>query len=359
MNCYNIRIPLRYNHISNLDRPDFMNELSILFNKEVCFTTDLTITKGNFVSVEKCKGTVNRENDEFIATFESIYADNEEYAIEMAEILVNKVCYVITYLAQSQNTNVHYFHPKFTYRIRDMKCNEVPYDKYDKYITQEENNENKVICLHDSVRIKESLSMKVSWTINTEFFNSIFLLLNIDQHLAFIIESYYRALGEGDYISKFYNLFTIIEYIEMNFRDKSNAKQILDKEQKKLITEVISKKLKELLANDKKECQEQVYISRLVNRFTQLVSDATDMTRTEKLYTIIRKYFGIEKIDNGTFTYEITESKIKEFIDTRNSLFHAKKLSETQKQQLLTLTNELMLLCGDIIKKLSMRVETR
>lgn len=352
MKKYLIEIPLKYNRNSNLDRPDSSNDLDLNFDKDINLSWSLTITKGKFELNEKCHIKIYKENEEFLISMDSLYADNEEYAIDIASNLANKVCYVVTYLVQSQNVNIHYFHPKFSYRTRDIRCKEGAYERYDNFIKPEKENGDLFLHVSDSISFRDSVHTKMIYSIKTELFDKIFDLMSSNKHLSFVIESYYRALGEIDYISKYYNLFTIIEYIESNFKEKSNAKKMFNKDQKKELVDIATSKLNECFENNEECDDNKVYVRRVSNRFSQILSDSTDKTRTEKLYTIIKEYFKIEKIEDPLFNYEITESKLKKFIDTRNSLFHAKKLSEDDIKQLSTLTNELMVLCKYIIKNI-------
>lgn len=350
MKKYLVKIPLKYNKNSNLDRPDSSNDLELNFNEDINISYPITVKKGEFEGNEKCNIRVYKENENFLILIEYLYADNDEYAIDMASKLADKICYTITYLVQSQNSNSHYFHPKFTYRARDIICKEHVYPKHAAFLKLERENRDIALYLNDLAKMHESVHIKMIHSIDTKAFNQIFDLMYNNKHLAFVVESYYRALGDIDDISKYYNLFTIIEYIEENFKDKSKAKKMFNKKQKEELIDIATNKAMKCFENSQDGDNIERCVERFRNRFSQIISESTDKTRTEKLYTIIKEYFQIEKIDELPFNFEITEPKLKEFINTRNSLFHAKKLSQKDKEQLSVLTNELMALCTHIIK---------
>lgn len=352
MKKYLVKIPLKYNKNSNLDRPDSSNDLELNFNEDINISYPITVKEGEFERNEKCNIRVYKENESFLILIEYLYADNDEYVIDMTSNLADRICYIITYLVQSQNSNLYYFHPKFTYRARDIICKEQAYPKYDAFLKHVKENGEIDLYLKDSAKMRESSHIKMICSIDTKAFNQMFDLMYNNKHLAFVVESYYRALGDIDDISKYYNLFTIIEYIEENFKDKSKAKKMFNKKQKKELIDIATNKAMKCFESSQDGDNIEKYVERFRNRFSQIISESTDKTRTEKLYTIINEYLQIEKIDKYSFNFKITESKLKKFINTRNSLFHAKKLSEEDKRQLSVLTNELMVLCTHIIKNI-------
>lgn len=349
MKKYIIEIPLHYNKTSNLDKPDSCNDLCLELDKDIIYQLSNPIDKKPFTSEEQCIIKVKNTDENFMIIIDSLYVDNEELAIEASMTLANKICHAITYIVQSQNSNPHYFHPKFTYKARDIVCKEETYEKFDTSLKQD-NKGNKTIIINDSVTIREFLNIKMIHCVKTGDFDKVIEFLLDNKHISFIIESFYRALGESDYISKYYNLFTIIEYLESNFQNESGAMKLLSKDQKTALINIIDQKLTECFDNGTDNTNE--YLKRLSNRVSQVLSESTDKTRAEKLNTIIRGYLKIDRVNNHLFSYEISESKLKDFINVRNGLFHAKNLSSDELKNIEVLTNELMELCSLIINSL-------
>ena len=75
----------------------------------------------------------------------------------------------------------------------------------------------------------------------------------------------------------------------------------------------------------------------LLDRLTQTIRSRTKFNRANKLKSIINEKFGIYNIYKYGIEFKVDEKKMKEFIDTRNSLFHGGANSD----KLDSLTNEL------------------
>lgn len=346
---------MQYNSESNLDKLNMSSDIALNLDNDITLKLSLNMSKGDFESSESCNIRISSSEEKFGIFIDSVYADNEDYAIDVALNISNRICTVLTYIVQSQNPNFNYFHPKFTYRIRDIQCKEDIYQKYQNAIKKSNENGNTILVLSERFKITEALQNKMIYKVKSDSFVPLYNLSLSNNHLSFAIESYYRALGDIEFISKYYNLFTIIEYVEVNFRQYTGAVLMFNNRQKADMMDILLEKVNEYLKN--KVYEKEEYIDRFKCRISQLISDVTDKTRAEKLVSIIKDYFGILNIEESIIKYDISESKIKEFIDTRNSLFHAKKLNQDDINKLTILTNELMVLCKCIIGKLIEKAE--
>ncbi len=351
MNKYNFSIPLEYNKTSNYDNSEMTSELNFKLDKNIEYKLQLELSKGDFTANEDCYIRLTDKDNKFILSFDSIYADDESYAYEMATMLIDKVCCVLTFIFQGQNSNFQHFHPKFTYKIKDIICKEEVYIKYKDFISKPneymDENGNKTIVITEKISFREHMSDLITLTVKTDLFGRLFCLHGTNTHLSFLLESYYRSLGELEFISKYYNLFTIIEYIETNFKEHSSSKNIFSQTQKKELKKMIEEKIAEYFKEDNSEIK-----TRFFNRFSSLIADVTDKTRAQKLCEILNNHFEIYEINETILHFEINEETIKKFIDTRNSLFHAKNITEYEKKELNNLTNKLMALCKTIIELL-------
>lgn len=343
---YIFKIPMFYNNVSNYAQSS-TTEIEFILKNNIEFKLRCSINKGNFNSDENCDILITDNNDNsLLLSIDGIYADNENYAYDMAYKIADRVCYVLTFILNSQNYNFNHFHPKLTYRIRDILCSRNDYENYSKF---EYVDDAVMIYMTDNIFTRATMNCKIISTINVDLFNSVFRIYGNNKHLSFILESYYRGLGEIEFISKYYNFFTIIEYIETNFSEFADYNEVFSKKQKNELRKLFACKVTEYLTeNDKKNLEDRVN-----SRFGTLIKSITDKTRTEKLCDILHKHFGLSEIKFSTVNFSVDVDTIKNFIDTRNSLFHAKRITEEEeKNKLNKLTNELMVLCTILISKI-------
>lgn len=355
---YNFKIPMFYNYVSNYDTCDTTTEVKFILKNNIEYKLSIDIINGDFNSSENCDILITDNNDNsLLLSIDSIYADDENYAYDIACKFADKVCCVLTFILHSQNHNFNHFHPKLTYRIKDIFCKESNYERYNKFKSDEcryeDEDGNVTIHISDRISFKESTSNKITSTVNTNLFNSLFEIYKNNEHMSFVLESYYRGLGEIEFISKYYNFFTIIEYIESNFSKYANYKEVFSKNQKDELKKLFASKVAEYITeNDEKNLEDRVN-----SRFGSLLKSITDKTRSEKLCDILHNYFDLYEVEFSTVNFSVTADTMKNFIDVRNSLFHAKRITDKEKNKLNILTNELMVLCTMLISKIISQCE--
>lgn len=98
-----------------------------------------------------------------------------------------------------------------------------------------------------------------------------------------MITSFYKALGQTDLKSKYFNLFIIIEYIEQNIPYESVNTKLYNEDQSKKLAENISKVIDNSSTNNKN----------IKNRIKSILSSATKESRQEKLYSILTESLNI------------------------------------------------------------------
>ena len=158
--------------------------------------------------------------------------------------------------------------------------------------------------------------------------------------LSFVLDEYYTALGQESITSKFFHLFSIIEYVEKNYIHLAETRPVFDEADK---LEVM-------------KCLEQVKISkdkreRLYGLVSGAMSRATEADREEKLVRILH-YMGIKEFRECGTQFVIEKRTIKELTTLRNSYYHGdgKKVDETEKHISVELAvARLMYICEGII----------
>ncbi|RJE82782.1 hypothetical protein D3P07_26070 [Paenibacillus sp. 1011MAR3C5] len=348
---YNIQVPLEYFRFSLLGNHNMSGELKILLEDSVLDTLDLIIKKGDFESQEKFLVTISQE--EHVLSISSFYADNETYALDMANNMVNKYVQILSYVIQSQNSNSLQFQIKFTYNQQNIKVTESKYSKYEQFVfndSKREEDHNVYMEVYDSLRIKDSVHMIAASTFRVNDVSQILGKIGMDVDLWFLMDCYYHSLGLIDSKSKYFNLFVIIEYIEKNiFHESVDSKIYKDNQIIDLMDSISEAVSRNTTTKDHRD--------RIQSRIKQIFESATDKGRIDKLYSILTESLAITDINYGLDKIELSKELVAKFIKTRNGLFHAKILTEEEKQGLGTLSYKLLLLSESVLKELIKRKE--
>jgi len=349
---YYFEIPMFYNNVSIFDTNDSITDISFKLEKTIEKRLLININKGDFNSKEICDIIITDNNDNsLLLSIDSIYADDENYSYDMAYKIADKVCCVLTFILHSQNYNFHHFHPKLTYRIRDIVHHKRDYDNYVEYTRKQKRYKdgNETIHLSDRILLNEHIECKLCSSVNVDSFDELFSKYGSDKHFRFVLESYYRGLGEIEFVSKYYNFFTIIEYVEVKFSKYAEYKDVFYKTQSDELKELFATKIDEFLSGNKDAKNLE---DRINSRFGTFLANITDKTRAEKLCDILNNHFDLNEIKFGFVNLSINADTIKNFIDVRNSLFHAKRITEEEESKLNRLTNDLMILCTMLVFKI-------
>lgn len=348
MKMYNLSVPLDYTRMGFLDEPDFTTDLVIRFAERIIDTLTLVITNGDFNENETCTiEVIERENNVFFEVTNMI-AHNKNYAVDWTTKLLNHYIPVLSFMIQQQNNNQHRFHTQLGFNPRNIMVTEYNYQKYDefaqKFRREIDTDGTVTIHLQDSIAFSESVHSALTQTFQTSTFPQIYRAASQDKDANFMLNSFYRALGLQDYISKFFNLFVIIESLERDYSHLIEAEKVFQPDQAKQIVESFNAIIQTYTLNKE-------YRSRIGNSVSNAVKNMTDKPRSAKLILILKNYFGINEIKKGAIQYEITKEVVDDWLSIRNGLFHAKNLDEAEKEKLRNLTNQLLVLCEAIIGK--------
>lgn len=297
----------------------------------------------NGLEFDDCEGRRICLEPDFKLSISNIIAKSDEQAFKIACEIADKMCRGLVLKIQSENYENLENHPCLICIPHNMKM--VNKGEYNSSTVVKKSNGN--IHVHDGLILREKLSISSSIGLDLkdleEYYN------NIDRgKILKVGDSIYRAVLSRNIRGRFFQLFTIIEAIEAKYgKDKDIAHPIIpDKEVKYKFNEILTNHLDEFLL-DKVPSDSK---KSLLNRITNLVTNATIEPRKTKLMRILIDKLNISKVKKGLMNYEITEEKMKKFIDTRNSLFHGGE-SELNENELVQLTNELQELCLEILKK--------
>lgn len=188
--------------------------------------------------------------------------------------------------------------------------------------------------------------MIITSTLDLKDFEQIYTSFDYDKPLC-IGDAIYRAVLSKNIRGRFFQLFTIIEALETKFgKDADIAHKILPEDKLNGLNKIINDYLRSI-------SMESNFRGNLSSRIRNLLANATQESRVQKLQLIIKDKLGIQKVQKGLISYDITEQKIKNFVDTRNNLFHGGN-SAAGENELVQLTNELQELCLEIHKRMEL-----
>jgi len=315
---FKVKVPLELEYKSNFDKHDFShkNELEFKFSS----------------SYDEFNYSLHGEARNYTLLIDNIIAENEAACIEKVKSFLNSLLPLASLIIQSRNSNQHYTHLKLDYLISNVNI-----EQQARIDVQEQSQEQngQVIKLSDQIMIKENVQITSITQIDFSKLNIFFNYSN-DKVFQYVLEGYYRSLSATDPATKFYNAFTIIEFMETYFRNDIATSSLLDKEE----MEKVVKCLKENISRN---------VERIVSRVQNTLSNATLESRHEKLITILNDKFMIKNIKCGTVDRDIDIDFAKQIIKIRNSLFHGKTFSEEEQQNIRNKGLELICLIQNIL----------
>jgi len=315
---FKVKVPMELEYRSNFDEHNFSHKNELKFE----FTS----------SYDEFNYSLLGEDGKYILTIDNLLAENENICIERVKSFLNSLLPLASLIIQSRNSNQHYTHLKLDYHISKVNI-----DQQVKIDVQEQSREQngQVIKLSEQLTIKESVQMTSITQIDFSNLDTFFNNYN-NEVFKFVLDSYYRSLSATDPETKFYNAFTVIEFMETYFKNDIKTSKLLDKDEMDKVVACIE----ENISRNKE---------RIVSRVKGTLSNATLESRHEKLIAILNDIFMIKSIKCGVVGKDIDIDFAKQIIKIRNSLFHGKTLSEEEKQNVRNSGLELICLIQNIL----------
>jgi hypothetical protein len=192
--------------------------------------------------------------------------------------------------------------------------------------------------------ISSKIYMKIYGKLPIEEFATY--MKSTNENLNYMLDEYYLALGQENINSKFFHLFSIIEFIENTYEDMTDAEYIFnDKE----IEEILSYMETCPIFKDKRAC------NNVKGRMKQTLQKMTDLGRNAKLVNILHN-MNITKIDNCGTEFDIDKKTITEITDLRNIFYHGDRI-EMKKNEHISVelaVTRLMYVCEKVIESVGM-----
>lgn len=324
MNIYKVNVELQLEQRSNFDKHDFRKSDELEFEHEDIYNGIHYHMRG--------------KNDIYSIEIDNILATDDAKCFEKIECFLDRILPVASLLVQFIHCNQHYSHLRFNYRKSGIHIVLIQ-EQHESVITTEEEGSNTTIKVKSTLNIRSSIFMKSRITVKFDNLNKVIELYDENPEFKFIMDCYYRALASNDSVTKFYNAFSVIEFIEATFKDEVNTSELIASSVYKDFVSHLDE-FDGFLPDQK---------NRILSRVGNTLKNATLESRAEKLLALMSEYFEIEKVSSGSIEMPVTLDSMKELIGIRNSLYHSKQFSEDEYKDLFDKGLKLVLLTQEIL----------
>lgn len=331
---YDITIPLTYNRFairSNDSDSELCYEIKHLCEEfKVVFTTyEVPGYSGGYcfkdiVKVRLYKtgteneqaGKIQRKDDsKLICEINGMLVDDEIYARKFSEKIVDRICKGLSLVFIKHNDNRHLYQP----RVEAMWskavfncCEYAPFVEAKRKALEEIDGNNKTFHLEDHIYIHDSMYCISRISIPSEEIKIREWLFKKDDVVEFLMNEYHSALGTENIKSKFFHLFSIIEFCEKEYEEHNGSSRLLSDEK---VNIVIAEMEKQIDANN---------WEKIVSILKNDLMKASDIGRIRKLENIL-KWMGIEKYKQFGSDKAIDKKMLADITKLRNKSFHGTK----------------------------------
>ncbi len=277
MSLYNLILPVEVEFLSPLNSFASSLDMAVNYSAEAKIGTISIVTK-----IQDKNGTISLEN---------ISANSENNAINIAIQIFNTATNLIALDIHLQNKNPHYGHPRIGWDV--SKVTIAPRDSF----------------MSEDVRTKMISEMKPR--LFTGSIENAYSKKQIQSILSSISASFLSV----DYRTKFYNAFTVFEYLESNYTDKIKTTPLLTEAE----VSALEKAIEETIRNQNPDS-----IRRVTSSFRDAVSKLTHENRATKLRAILNDLLKITQVNYASEMKPVDYDVCKKLIEMRNGLFHGK-----------------------------------
>lgn len=322
MNSYNVSLPLVLEQRSNFDTHVLSHNNKLEFKYESEYQDVMYVISGI--------------NNTYKIHIKNIVAKNKSICVDIVKAFLKQVLQVTSLIIQSQHSNQHYSHLRLSYDITSVdivRTNTLSQLSINKY------NDTSYINVNETMELSEQVGITATIYINLDNVDNLLTILDKDRHFKFLLDCYYRAIASTDSITKYYNIFTAIEFIEKEFTKYIDTSLLLDKQELRNIIEKI-------------ESSDIINVNnrnRVIERVKGTLKNATLENRAEKLFTILNSRFNLNSIKNGVIQSDITNEVVTGYIKLRNSLYHGKSFNDKEKENLFKKGLELIAIIEKIL----------
>lgn len=323
---FEVEIPIIYNsHEINYTKPEYGDKYKIerMIKDYVLVPCTFHDIRDNIdYSVDESIGIVMDEgkDKEFcVCLLSGIIADNHRNAGRIANAVIYNICRGLTFLINKKNPNKHIFQPRLEadWESANWKLGIFDADRL-------------VNC--DKELVERLINASVKTTMMDSAFISFETIISADEvtikkwenenneAIRFLLDEYYIAMGTENIKSKFFHLFSIIEFCEKNYTDKDGSVKLLSSGE----VETIRKAIAGTISPEKK--------GKVLDAICKRLKELTNIGREEKLLNILH-WMNISSFSVKGLECAITKEMLKGFTALRSKSYHGDLESGKKKEE--------------------------
>ena len=338
--------PVEWDEAQSIEMPYPLDDSKIFTASEkIHFCLSSKFTKNVFDDGER---SYDMPDKFFCCTVSGIIAESKTEARELVDASIVKSCKALSILMNCENCNKQGYQPRVEPDYKQQSWYKEEYQPYEKLVEEAcepketiDENGNRVIHIyidHANIEMESEVFATIFGKIDVSHF---FDFYNYEKSpdLCFIIDEYYAALGREALTSKFFHLFSIIEYVEKNYIHLADTTNVFDEADKQLVM----KSLENLEMPKAKRV-------RLCSSVMSAMGRATEIGREAKLVNVLHN-MGIKEFKKCGTQFTIDKSTIKELTELRNAYYHGDGKKESNQHISVELAvARLMYICEKVIE---------
>ncbi len=265
-------------------------------------------------------------NHLFNLHIEKILSDSKESAIRNVARCIDTICMALSFCIITHNNDKEYCNPKVYCYYQGIKARAEKIDSNDYTELVIDKAGNREIFCREEIGVTEASELrKIIEFTNNEFIEYA-KAISSDNPDVFALKQYYLALGEEHITSKYFHLFSIIEYIEDKYSEFAGANLIFDNssEFNVRVGEFVDELLEKYQSgkNEAEPNKDDIYSS-----INKLLIKMTNYGRATKLLNIL-KHMGIEFYTKESIPLD--KALLQSLIRERNILFHGNEAGDEE-----------------------------
>ena len=269
--------------------------------------------KVRLYSINLHEGDSTKEHyNKLFCEISGLLTDDETYARHFVEKVIDRICKELSLVFIKHNANRQSYQPRVEAlwsraewgRSTCRSCAEIQ-----RKVMEPGDDKQNVVYVEENVSIQCSVHVVIYPKVPTEELKIDKWLLPKSDVVEFLMNEYYSALGTEKIKSKFFHLFSIIEFCEKEFEEFNSSKKLLSKDE----VDGILLHIETCIEKSKRE--------RILSSLKDGLMKVSDIGRARKLENIL-KWMGIEDYDHHGQKQIINKNLLEELIAVRNKSFH-------------------------------------
>ncbi len=286
--------------------------------------------------------------DFFKVEITNIVASDQDEARVFVKPYLYRICRTLSFFLSQNNCNKHSYQPRVETDVEHAIWGSSLYEPFEELLQKKKDSVETTVVDGKKYQVitVESAPIVISASLYTKIYGRMptddFLLYVEcdDTDLNYMLDEFYLALGQENRYSKFFHLFSIIEFVEKRYEESNGANKLLAPEEIEAIAKAVMNC--SMMADKEKR-------NRVCGALKQTLGNLTDIGRKEKLVHILHQMEIREIKDCGT-EFVVDNKTIGQLISLRNKCYHGDRKNADQPYMDIDLAvTQLMYLCEQII----------